>query len=515
MGGGAPPDNVVEVRILGSLEIRSRGTALVPRRRLTRVLLGALALRPNTPATLEWIVDALWNGTPPRSAAANVRSHIADLRRLLGPNTGEPRIETAGGRYALLTGPAGLDALRFDAHLAAGRHALATARPELAAEQLRLACGLWRGPLLEGTTIASTVVSTAASLEGRRLDALEAYVEARLALGEHAALASELAGLTAAYGLREELWRQRMRALWQCGRPAEALAAYQQLAQLLDGELGAVPSGSTRTLYERIQRGEPGPHEHARSPVPEPPRTTPAHADLDFDSPLSDARAARIIRTLQPLHGARVVDVGCGWAELLLRIVAAEPSATAIGIDTDEAAIARGRANAAGRGLGRRVELHVADAKRWGTRGADVAICVGASHAWGGTAAALDALRETVRPGGRVLLGEGFWQRTPTGAALAALGGDPDNFRSLPQLVDLAVAHGLRPLDVAQASIDEWDAFESGHALGRERWLLANPDDPEAGRIRAEADEQRERWLHGYRGVLGFAYLTLVRPAER
>jgi SAM-dependent methyltransferase len=240
------------------------------------------------------------------------------------------------------------------------------------------------------------------------------------------------------------------------------------------------------------------------------PKIAPLHADLDFNSPLSDARVERILRTLQPLDGARVVDVGCGWAELLLRIAAAHGSVSAVGIDTDRAAIEHGRANAAARGLTDRVELHVEQARQWAAPAADVAICVGASHAWGGTADALDALRAMVRPGGRILLGEGFWLRAPTDAAMAALGGDPEEFGSLADLVDLAVAHGLRPLAVSQASTDEWDAFESGYALARERWLLAHPDDPQAQRIRAEADEHRRRWLRGYRGVLGFAYLTLT-----
>ncbi|GII25406.1 SAM-dependent methyltransferase [Planosporangium mesophilum] len=237
----------------------------------------------------------------------------------------------------------------------------------------------------------------------------------------------------------------------------------------------------------------------------------PLYTALDFNSPMSDARVARIIRTLQPADGARVVEVGCGWAELLLRIAAAEPSVQAVGIDVNEDLIERGRANAAARGLADRVDLQVADALKWEAPAADVAICIGAGHALGGTAAALDALRRSIRPGGRIVFGEGIWAQPPTEAATAALGGDPDEFGSLADLVDLAVARGLRPLDVSEASTEEWDAFESGYALGWERWLLDNPADPEAEAVRARADEHRERWLRGYRGVLGFAYLTLGR----
>jgi DNA-binding SARP family transcriptional activator len=253
----------VDVRILGTIEIRTDGQVRVPQRRLARVLLGALALRPNTPTPLEWIVDALWTGKPPRSATANIRSYVAELRRLLrtgvrpdgGPEHG-PRIESSCGRYTLAVTPASLDALRFDGYLAEGLKALAASRPGVAAGRLRLACGLWRGPLLDGTAIPNAVASAAATLEDQRLDALEAYVEARLELGQHAEVVSELAGLTVAYGLRERLWQQRMRALWQSGRSAEALSAYRRLAQLLRRELDTLPSPSTRLLYERIRRGD-------------------------------------------------------------------------------------------------------------------------------------------------------------------------------------------------------------------------------------------------------------------
>lgn len=58
------------------------------------------------------------------------------------------------------------------------------------------------------------------------------------------------------------------------------------------------------------------------------PRIPPLYRALDFNSPLSDERADRLIRTLAPLAGLRVVDLGCGWAELLLRALAAEPAAS-------------------------------------------------------------------------------------------------------------------------------------------------------------------------------------------
>ncbi len=196
---------------------------------------------------------------------------------------------------------------------------------------------------------------------------------------------------------------------------------------------------------------------------------------------------------------------------MLLRIVAAEPTVTAVGIDANDGSIGRGRENARERGLDARVELITADASRWRPdHPLDVAVCIGASHAWGTTAAALDALHAMVGSGGRILLGEGFWMHPPSEAALSALEGD--ELETLAGLVDITVEHGFRPLAISQASTDEWDAFESRYALGWERRLLQHPDDSAASELRSQADEHRRRWLHGYRGYLGFAYLTLVKP---
>ena len=36
------------------------------------------------------------------------------------------------------------------------------------------------------------------------------------------------------------------------------------------------------------------------------------------------------------------------------------------------------------------------------------------------------------------------------------------------------------------------------------------PDHPDAAEIRQDVDEHRSYWLRGYRGLMGFAYLTLI-----
>jgi SAM-dependent methyltransferase len=237
------------------------------------------------------------------------------------------------------------------------------------------------------------------------------------------------------------------------------------------------------------------------------------HADLDFNAPLSSAHARELAASLGPLSGAEIVDLGCGWAELLLELLENEPTARGVGVDHDPAAIARARGNAKTRSVHDRVRLECGDATRWSDR-VDAAIVIGASHAWGSTRATLNAIRPLLRPGGRFLLGEGFWELRPTTQALAALDAQHDEFTTLVGLVELCLQCGYRLLGLSTATLNEWDSFESRYCSGRERWLLQHPNAAEADDVRAEIDTHRDGWLHGYRGILGFAYLTLAAPTR-
>src|SRR3954447_20032513 len=99
-------------------------------------------------------------------------------------------------------------------------------------------------------------------------------------------------------------------------------------------------------------------------------------------SPLSQQRADRLIGFLADDLTGEVLDVGCGWAELLLQVLAAAPAARGLGLDLDEAAIGHGRALAEERGLADRVTLLAQDARVAG-RTPDAVICIGASQIWG------------------------------------------------------------------------------------------------------------------------------------
>jgi SAM-dependent methyltransferase len=239
---------------------------------------------------------------------------------------------------------------------------------------------------------------------------------------------------------------------------------------------------------------------------------------LAFHGPLSEVRAARFVDRLTRAKPATVLDIGSGWGELMLRILAALPDATGVGVDTDEGDLDRGRDNAQVRRLSERVTFYQESGAGTARGPADLVLCLGASHALteieppGHTAAALRELRRLVTPGGRVLLSESYWQRTPTEAELAAMwpGTSAGEYGSLADLADLAVAAGFRLAWIETATPGEWEDFESGYQSDEEEWLAAHPGHPEAAEIRERLDQHRSCWLRGYYGILGQAYLTLV-----
>jgi SAM-dependent methyltransferase len=211
------------------------------------------------------------------------------------------------------------------------------------------------------------------------------------------------------------------------------------------------------------------------------PASIRAHAAVPFMNPFGEADVDAAIAALPLPAGrpARVAETGCGTAELLLRVLAAHPGATGVGVDPDPHALARAHAAAEARGLA--VELVEARAQDGGlAAGAfDLVVNVASSHAHGGFPDALAQLAALARPdGGLVLLGEGFWTRPPSPAFLAALGGA--TAEELPLGVDAllaaARAAGLRPIAPPRvASEADWAAYEDGLAAEAERY-----DDAEA-----------------------------------
>lgn len=240
-----------------------------------------------------------------------------------------------------------------------------------------------------------------------------------------------------------------------------------------------------------------------------------AHQDRPIAGPLSDASVAELLDHALVCGDERVLDLGCGEGAWLLRAAEGRPGVRGVGVDRAPEAIGTGRAALARAGLEDRVELREQDAREFSDPDPfDVVLCVGATHAFGGLKATLEAARGHLAPGvpaGCVLVGEAFWEREPGPETLDELGASPSDYDDLATTVDHLTADGWTPVYGHVSSLAEWDAYEWSWTGSLSRWALDHPDDPDSTAALAAATAHRDGWLHGYRRTLGFVTL-LLRP---
>lgn len=134
---------------------------------------------------------------------------------------------------------------------------MAHGRYHEAADLLRVALALWRGPALADLHDLPFVRDGVVQLEEARLAALEDRLECDLALRRHALLVSELEALVARHPLRERLHGQLMVALYRAGRQADALRVYSRARRRLVDELGIEPTPALQRLEQAILVHDP------------------------------------------------------------------------------------------------------------------------------------------------------------------------------------------------------------------------------------------------------------------
>ncbi|MFE9427263.1 SAM-dependent methyltransferase [Kitasatospora sp. NPDC006697] len=236
-----------------------------------------------------------------------------------------------------------------------------------------------------------------------------------------------------------------------------------------------------------------------------------AHGHHPIAAPLSDESVTALLGQAIRTGHERLLDLGCGEAPWLLRALAAHPELTADGVDIDAASLDLARHCAEQLGVARRLGLHHRPAAEYTSpHRYDVVLCVGATHAFDGLLVALDTARGHLAPGGRVLLGDGYWQQDPDQATLDGLGGaTPDELDDLPTLVDKILTAGWVPVAGHQSSQSELDDYEWSWTGSLAEWALDHPTDPDAPAAKQLADTHRTGWLRGYRGTFGFVTMVL------
>lgn len=254
--------------VLGPLEVRRDTAPVAIGSRMQRRLVALLLVQGGAPVSADRVIDVLWHGDPPPSAAKGLHTYVSRLRRSLGD--GDHVTSDEHGYRVVLEGH-DLDVRRFESLVATARERLDDA-PKEAADLLAEALSLWRGPAYGEFADEAFARSEAVRLDEMRLAATEDAFSARAACGD-AGLIPDLEAFASEHPLRERPHAQLMRAFALVGRQHEALEVFQRVRRKLADEFGLDPSPTLSQVQADILRHAP---------------TVTARGRTRADSPVSD-----------------------------------------------------------------------------------------------------------------------------------------------------------------------------------------------------------------------------------
>jgi predicted ATPase/DNA-binding SARP family transcriptional activator len=313
---------LLRFRVLGPLEAWCEDRPLRLGGERQRALLALLVLRANELLTIDQLVEERFGGEPSDAAINAVRAAVSRLRRALEDRETDGTLVTRQGGYVLRADPEQLDALVFERLLAQGQTLMTDGHPHRAAACLREALALWRGPALADLALVECLQAEVRRLDELRLVARMELVDADLELGRASQLIAELEALVSANPLQERLRAQLMRALYQAGRQADALAVYRQTSELLREELGLEPSRHLQDIEQSILQ-----HDLALQPAN--PVAAAPHSNLPRPATAFVGRAAELAEVTAMLQhrDARLVTLtgagGSGKTRLALGVAEA------------------------------------------------------------------------------------------------------------------------------------------------------------------------------------------------
>ncbi|WP_408009334.1 SAM-dependent methyltransferase [Pseudalkalibacillus sp. A8] len=231
-----------------------------------------------------------------------------------------------------------------------------------------------------------------------------------------------------------------------------------------------------------------------------------AHRNHEICNPLSKEKLQSVLDRIPFNGGEKVLDIGAGKCGVLIDlIVRHDVVGTAIEIEEDF--IIEARRNAGQQITAAQLKIMNDDAKKVIAdldELYDVAICIGATHALVDYQVTLKRMSKVVKPGGYLLVGDGYWKRKPDAAYLEALGAEEEELFSHQENIQVGEDLGLIPMWASVTNEDEWDAYEWLYSRSMETYCIEHPDDPEVAAMRDRIRKWRSAYLRWGRETLGF-----------
>lgn len=228
-------------------------------------------------------------------------------------------------------------------------------------------------------------------------------------------------------------------------------------------------------------------------------------ANHTFQNPTSKTKLDWLTDYCNIQDGQRILDLGCGKAWLLRRIISRH-DVEADGIEFIPGFANEAQALAAKQASKGKLNIMTADARTVEPKPGryDLGLCIGASFAIGSFEDMLGWLRPQIRAGGMMAVGDIYARALPVPEKSAKhfSGGAQ---RSLQDTADMLDRDGLRLVGMIDSSLEDWDRYESQHWHAGDQWMRNNPDHPERDDFQAMLQTFKNEHIHSDRDALGWA----------
>jgi DNA-binding SARP family transcriptional activator/tetratricopeptide (TPR) repeat protein len=320
-------DGVVELGLLGSVQVVVDGAPveLGPPRR--RAVLAALAIEPGRPVLARTLIERVWGPDAPAGALSGLYAYLTRLRDVFtraGQPQAAPRRIAGHGGFRL-----GIDTDRVDLHRF--RRLVQAAGADRGGHASRAALfdealALWRGSALTGLP-GEWAERTRQQLAREQFEATLLWAAARSRAGQPDLVIDRMRPLVEEHPLVEPAVARLIEALGREGRTAEALECYLATRRRLVEELGTEPGPELRALHQALLEGdlEPALAPVARRAANRGPSQLPSvargftgrQAELAaLDDLLADSGqpAAAVISAVAGMAGVGKTALGLQWA---------------------------------------------------------------------------------------------------------------------------------------------------------------------------------------------------------
>jgi len=231
-------------------------------------------------------------------------------------------------------------------------------------------------------------------------------------------------------------------------------------------------------------------------------------------NPMNEEKFERLCRLLRLKQGARVLDVGCGKGEFLVRL-AEVYDVSGVGVDISPYCIRdclEKHRNRVPNSDIKFIEIDGANYVPESYESFDLAMCIGASWVYGGYRGTIQALKKMTKPGGLIMVGEPFWLKEPSEEYLKADGFRRDEYGTHYDSVKVGEEEGLTCLYTLVSNHDDWDHYETLHWWAVDEYTRAHPEDPDVSELLEQIKREKEIYLRWRRETLGWAIYIFRKP---